>query len=99
MKSGRRDSGRGLGEIVLEPWVVGVDEFARGAVEYDTTFIEHKKFSAVVDSTVGDRFYLSGLLIESVSGEEKGVLQAMGDDQGGCVGDVPLLDDEIDDGG
>ena len=32
-------------------------------------------------------------------GEGEGVLQAMGDEQGGGVGDVALLDDELDDGG
>ena len=41
----------------------------------------------------------AGLLVEAVSGEEEGVLQAMGDQQRRGMGDVALLDDEFDDGG
>jgi hypothetical protein len=76
-----------------------VDEFVGGSVEDDPAFIQDEKLGAVFDAAVRNRFYLSGLLIESVSGEEEGVLQAMGYDQRRCVGDVALLDDKIDDGG
>ena len=69
------------------------------AVEDDLAFIQDEELGAVVDAVVGDGFYLAGLLVEAVSGEEEGVLQAVGDEQRGGVGDVALLDDELDDGG
>ncbi len=62
-------------------------------------FIQDEKFGAVVDAAVGDWFDLACLLVEAVSGQQEGVLQTVGDDQGRGVGDVALLDDEIDDGG
>ena len=37
--------------------------------------------------------------VEAVGAEGEGVLQAMGDEQGGGAVDVALLDDELDDGG
>lgn len=70
-----------------------------GAIEDDLAFIEDQEFGAVVDAAVGDRLYLSGLLVEAVSGEEEGILQAMSNDQRCGVGNVALLDDEIDDSG
>ena len=93
MRSGRKGSARRLGEVFLEPWVGGVDQFLGGAVEDDSAFVEDEKLGAVVDAAIGDLFDLAGLLIETVSGEEEGILQAMGDDERGCVGDVALFDD------
>ena len=37
--------------------------------------------------------------VEAVHGEGEGVLEAVGDEERGGVGDVALLDDEFDDGG
>ncbi len=58
-----------------------------------------RKLGAVVDATVRDRFDFSRLRVETVSCEEVGVLQTVGDDQRRGVGDIALLDDEVDDGG
>ena len=76
-----------------------MDEFVGGSVEDDLAFVQNEKLGAIVDPVVGDWFYLSGLLIEAISGQEEGVLQAMRDDERRCVGDVALLDDKIDDRG
>jgi hypothetical protein len=99
MRSGRRESARRSGEVFLEPGVGGLDQLVGSAVEDDLAFIQDEKFRAVVDSAIRDWFDLSGLLIETVSGQEEGVLQAMRDYQRRCVADVALFDDEIDDGG
>lgn len=99
MKSGRQANADASGEVFPEPRIGRVDEFAGGAIEDDPAFIQDEKLGAVVDAAVGDWFYLSGLLVKAVSGEEEGVLQAMGDDQRCCVSDVALLDDKINDGG
>jgi len=88
-----------LGEVFLEPGVVGVDEFFGGAVEDDFAFVEDQEFGAVVDAVVGDLLDLFSLRIEAAAGEEVGVLNAMGDDERGGLGDVALFDDEVDDGG
>src|SRR5277367_1485410 len=99
MRSGSKGSARRSGEVFLEPRVRGVDKLVGGAVEDDLTFIQDKKLGAVIDSAVGDGFDLSGLLVEAVSGQEKGVLKAVSDHERCRVGDVALLDDKIDDGG
>ena len=70
-----------------------------GAIEDDPAVIQNEKLSAVVDTAVRYWLYLSGLLVEVISGQEESILQAMGDDEGCCVGDVSLLDDKVDDGG
>ena len=70
-----------------------MDELVGGSVEDDSTFIEDEELGAVVDAAVGDWLYLSGLLIEAVSGEEKCILQAMSDDERGGLGDIALFDD------
>jgi len=98
MRNGRRANAETSGEIFLEPWIGSVDEFMGGSVEDDLAFIQDEKPRAVIDPVVGNLFYLSGLLVEAISGQEEGVLQAMSNDQRRCVGNVALLDDEIDDG-
>ena len=96
------EEGKALGdqdEVFLEPWVGGVDEFVGGAVEDDLALIQDEKLGAVVDAAVGDGLSFSGLLVEVVSGQQEGILEAMGYEQRCCVGDVALLDDKIDDRG
>lgn len=76
-----------------------MDEFFGGAVEDYFAFVEDEEFRAVVDAVVGDLFDFFGLLVEAAAGEEVCVLNAMGDDERGGLGDVALFDDEVDDGG
>src|SRR5882724_5585 len=99
MRSGRRASVEGSGEVFFEPGVVGVDEFVGVAVEDDPALIQDEKLGAVVDTAIGDWFYFARLLIEAVSGQKEGVLQAVGDQQRCGVGYVTLLDDKVDDRG
>ena len=70
-----------------------------GAVEDDLTFVQDEELGAVVDAAIGDWFYFSSLLVEAVSSEEEGVLQAVCDQERGGVGYVALLDDKVDDCG
>ncbi len=76
-----------------------MDQLFGGAVEDYFAFVDDEELGAVVDAVAGDLFDLAGLGVEAVSGEEEGVLQAVGDDERGGLGDVALLDDEVDDGG
>lgn len=76
-----------------------MDELEGGAVEDDAILVEDEKFGAVVDAVVGDSLDLSGSGVDVVHRESEGVLEAVGDEQRGGVGDVALLDDEVDDGG
>jgi hypothetical protein len=76
-----------------------VDELFGGAVEDDFAFVEDEELGAVVDAVVGDLLDFAGFFVEAASGEEVCVLDAVGDDEGGGLGDVALLDDEVDDGG
>ena len=76
-----------------------MDEFHGGSVEDYFAFVEDEEFCAVVDSVVGDAFHLAVGLVVAVHGEGEGVLEAVGDEEGGGVGDVALFDDELDDGG
>ena len=62
------------------------------AVEYDLALIQDEELSAVVNAAVGNRLYFAGLLTEVVSGQQEGVLEAVGYEQRCCVGDVALLD-------
>lgn len=89
----------GLGEVFPEPGVGGVDELFGGAVEDDFSLVEDEELCAVVDAVVGDLFDFAGLFVETAAGEEVGVLDAVGNDERGGLGDVALLDDEVDDGG
>ena len=59
-----------------------MDEFLGVAVEDYAALIQDEELGAVVDSAVRDWFYLARLLVEAVCGQKKGVLQAMGDQQG-----------------
>ncbi len=61
MRSGRQASVRRLGEVFLQPGVVGVDELVGVAVEDDPTFIQDEELGAVVDAAVGDWFYFARL--------------------------------------
>jgi len=90
---------RRSGEVFLEPGVVGVDELFGGAVEDYFSFVEDQEFCAVVDAVVGDLLDFFGLRVEAAAGEEVGVLNAVGDDERGGLGDVALLDDEVNDSG
>ena len=87
------------GEVLLEPWVVGVDEVVGGAFEMDFALVEDEKAGAVVDATVGDGLHFVRGVVPAVGGEGEGVLEAVGDEKCGGVGDVALLDDKLDDGG
>src|SRR5580692_6164777 len=99
MTNGRKGSARTSGEVFLEPRVVGVDEFVSVAVEDHPAFVQDEKPGAVVDTVIGNRFYLARLLVEAVSGQKEGVLQAVGDQQRCGVTDVALFDNKVDDGG
>ena len=74
-----------------------MDEFLGVAVEDYAALIQDEELGAVVDSAVRDWFYLARLLVEAVCGQKKGVLQAMGDQQGWSVRYVALLDDQVND--
>ena len=94
--------GTSLGEVLLQPGVVGADEFFGGAVEDDFALVEDEEAGAGVDAVVigaVDGDHVLGFRVEAVGGEGEGVLEAVGDEQAGGVGDVALLDDELDDGG
>lgn len=98
MRNGRRESARRLREVFFEPWIRGVDELVGGSVEDDPAFVQDEKLGAVIDAIVGYLLHFASLRVEVASRQEEGVLQAVRDDERGGVGNIALLDDEIDDG-
>src|SRR5260370_19250198 len=97
MRNGRGEGASKSGKVFLEPWVVGVDEFVSVAVEDHPALIQDEKLCAVIDTATGNRFYLARLLVETVSGQKEGVLQAVGDQQRLGVAYVALLNDQVED--
>lgn len=98
--------GRGgavLGEVVLDPGVGGMDEVLGVAVEDDFGLVEDEEAGVGVEAALGtvfgDGLHAVGGGVIAVGGEDEGVLEAVGDDEGGGVLDVALLHDELDDGG
>lgn len=88
-----------LGYVFHNPGVFGVDQFLGGASEDDGALIEDEEAGAVVNGAVRDELHLIGFDVEVMGSEGEGVLQAVGDEERGGVGDVALLDDEFNNGG
>ena len=86
-----------LRQILLEKIVVRVDEIVGGSVEDEPALVQHEEAGAGVSLFFREFRYLAGVFTEAVTSEQECVLQAMSHEDGAGSGDVPLLDDQIDD--
>ena len=90
---------RTLLQKLTDEAVLTLEKLVEGAIEDEAAFFEHEEGGIGVGVAGGERDHATPFGVVAVIAEGEGVLQAMGDEQGGSCMNVALLDDELDDGG
>ncbi len=96
----RAEGSRGeLRQIFLDVGVLGAEEIDEGAGEGDAAFLKDDEGGVGIDAVVFDALHAVFFQVEAMRGQGEGVLQAMGDQQGGALIDVALLHDQLNNSG